>query len=119
MLDNGADPIIGMKVPLPPTTQPGQYLLTAFKPADAGEKPQTTFAEIMPATNVAWPLLAKLLNPRPSPTRSSPPITDPSKLMCGKPGRIPESMTATLIPRPRFPPANRGPRFMFARLIKY
>src|SRR5260221_10079695 len=119
MLDEGAEPTMGIRLPVGVTRQVGQCARSDRSRVDVGGKLYTTFAEIMPATNVPCPLFALLLNPRPSPTKSSPPITEPSRLICGKFGRIPESMTATFIPCPENPCAKAGPRFMNVLLMRY
>src|SRR5688572_5162085 len=100
MLDAGAEPTIGTCVDPGPVAHVGQCSATAFLNGLAGANVKTTLAEIMPATNVPCPLLALLLNPNASGTRFSPPITDPSSEMCGNPGRMPLSITATFMPCP-------------------
>src|SRR5262245_30954344 len=64
MLDDGADPITGSTLVVGPAgrTHVGQYLVIAV--LSAPPIVNTTFAEIMPATNVPCPLLAALLYPR-------------------------------------------------------
>src|SRR5262245_41418301 len=98
MLDEGADPTTGSTLVVGPigVRHDGQGVLIAALSAPLIVK--ATFAEIMPATNVPCPLFAALLKPRPSPTKSSPPMTEPSSVRCGKFGRRPESITATFMP---------------------
>src|SRR5258708_513276 len=86
--------------------------------AGPGEKPNPTSAKPIPATKVPCPSLALLEKPKPSPTKSSPPITEPSNEMCGKPGRMPLSISATITPAPVVPPARRGLTFMIELLIR-
>src|SRR4026207_281484 len=118
MLDNGADPIIGICVEVAPVTHDGQGSNTAFLIALVAANVKVTLDEIMPATNVPCPLLALLLYPNPSATKSSPPITEPSREMCGKPGRMPLSMTATFIPCPSLAAPCNAPRFSEALLTR-
>ena len=61
MLDNGADPSIGICVEVAPRTHAGQCNNTAFLNELAVLKMKFTLDEIMPDTNVPWPLLALLL----------------------------------------------------------
>ena len=101
MLERGAVPTMGICVFVGGSAkQSGHSARTAFRKDDDALKVKLTFAEIMPATKVPWKLLPRFVQPRASPTKSSHPMTEPSELMCGKPGRIPESMTPTMTPIP-------------------
>src|SRR5512135_2919086 len=101
MLESGAVPTMGICVFVGGfAKQAGHSARTAFRKDDPVLKVKFTFAEIIPATKVPCGLLAEFVQPRPSPTKSSHPTTDPSRLMCGKPGRIPVSITPTMIPCP-------------------
>src|SRR5215510_15887607 len=97
MLESGALPTIGISVYAGASEkQLGQCPSTELRKGEAGEKLKIALAEIMPATRVPWPLLSSLEQPIPSLMKSSQPITDPSRLKCGKSGRSPLSMTATI-----------------------
>src|SRR5438128_2045812 len=105
MLDSGAVPSIGICVLAAFEKQFGHSASTALRNALVVEKEKRTLAEIIPATKVPCPSLPKFEQPSASPTKSSQPTTDPSDVRCGNPGRMPESMTATVTPWPANPAA--------------
>src|SRR5690349_6985734 len=101
MLERGADPIIGICVFTGGLAKhEGHSASTALRKADPLENVKVTLAEIIPATKVPWPPFEKFEQPNPSRTKSSQPTTELSRLICGKPGRMPESTTATMTPCP-------------------
>src|SRR5258705_5279492 len=102
MLAEGALPSMGIAVVPggPGNTHVGQCVLTDRETREADGNAKITFADTIPATKVPWPLFALFEKPSPSWTKSSPPITEPSSSMGGNPGRLPESINATMTPEP-------------------